>query len=282
MNNAPGFVGNRMNFPRGRFPTPFENFRGPPGQQPSAMAEGLGHYFDRVHNTDPDVILNQVIPVIIRQAQENLSSGRLEPNQFSELMRQVMQMKEQAMMLQADKMHRNQAGPGGNWGPSNQPPQKLPIVPGPLPPAPPMFPGKPEMLPPPAQPKPPPFVNRDLPMAGVEELELIASDPVSTIDIDLQSRVIRFYGEMATVVLAPGDVREISFSTTGLDPSRFVIIDDKLKIKLPIKSANYVPFVLNGVEHSMKLGAPTRELWINGKFHQCLFNQAIRVQVSIQ
>jgi len=145
-----------------------------------------------------------------------------------------------------------------------------------------MFPGKPEMLPPPAQPKPPPFVNRDLPMAGVEELELIASDPVSTIDIDLQSRVIRFYGEMATVVLAPGDVREISFSTTGLDPSRFVIIDDKLKIKLPIKSANYVPFVLNGVEHSMKLGAPTRELWINGKFHQCLFNQAIRVQVSIQ
>ena len=276
MNSGPGFPGNRMNFhvgPGERFPGPMENFRGQPDQRTNAVADGIGHYFDRLHSTDPDVVLNQVIPVIIRQAQENLQSGRLVPDQFTNLMKQIMHMKEQAMMLQADKLHRNQPGVGGGW---NKPMDKMPAMPG----LPPMLPGSKEMPPALAPPKPPPFVNKDLPMASVEELEQIASDPVSTIDIDHRPRDIRFYGEKATVVMGPGDVRELTFNSAGFDTFRFVVIDEQMRLKLPVNVPSYVPFVLNGFEHRIRLGAPTRELWIDGKWYQCYFNEFIHVQIG--
>ena len=40
-------------------------------------------------NTDPQVVETQVIPQIIRQAQESLGAGTMNPEQFSDLMRQV-------------------------------------------------------------------------------------------------------------------------------------------------------------------------------------------------
>ena len=288
---------NRLNYSGGRFPTPFEGFGGPHKQQqlpprdqqhPNAMTDGISHYFDRLSSTDPDVVLNQVIPVIIRQAQENLASGRLDPNQFSNLMRQVMQLKEQAMMLQADKLHQVLPGKSLNnapWTPMNKSfnkpgdimPQKMAVMPPP--PVPIFAGGKPE-VPLPHQ-QPPPTVNRDLPFATKEELDQISADPVSTIDIDMQPRDIRYFGEMATIVMAPGDVRELSFTLTGFeDMTRRIIIDDKLTLKLPVNMPNYMPFVLNGVEHRIKLGAPTRELWIDGQWYQCYFNESIRVQLG--
>ena len=283
MNNPQGFVGNRMNFTAGRFPGPYENFRGKPDQlqQPNAIADGIGHYFDRLNSTDPEVVLNQVIPVIIRQAQENLSSGRLDPNQFSNLMRQVMQMKEQALMLQADKSQRNQSGqgPAGNWGPMNQPQTNLQVLPPPG--STPMFKGKSDVQLPLTQPPPvQPIANRDLPMASIEELDMISNDPVSTIDIDMLPRDIRYYGEMATVVMGPGDVRELSFNNIGFDTTRLVTIDEKLRIPVPVNSPNYVPFVWNGIEHRIRLGAPTREIWIDDKWYQSYFNETIRVQLG--
>jgi len=279
---------NRLNYSGGRFPTPFDGFDGPSQQQhPNAMTDGLGHYFDRLSSTDPEVVLNQVIPVIIRQAQENLASGRLDPNQFSNLMRQVMQLKEQAMMLQADKLHQVQPARSPNnapWTARNPPfnkpgdvmPQKMPVMPPP--PVPIFTAGKSEA--PPVHQQPPPIANRDLPLATKEELDQISADPVSTIDIDMQPRDIRYFGEMATIVMAPGDVRELSFTLAGVDSTRRVIIDDKLVLKLPVNMPNYLPFVLNGVEHRIKLGAPTRELWIDGQWYQCYFNEAIRVQLG--
>lgn len=298
MNSSGGGFGNRLNYAGSRLPSPFEVFGQPhDSQQPNAISDGLGHFFERLGSTDPEVVLNQVIPVIIRQAQDNLTSGRLNPNQFSSLMKQVMQLKEQAMMLQADKIHHVQMGgaSGGRkvnnmpWvGPGKQ--QPLPFnpidggMPNMPPPPPPVAlfapPGgvKPRSL----SPEVPPvaFANRDLPIASKEELELIASDPVSTIDIDLQPRDIRFFGEMATVVMAPGDVRELSFTAGGLDPTRRIIIDDMLKIRVPVNAPNYTPFMLNGMEHRVKLGAPTRELWIDDKWYQCYFNNEIRVQIG--
>ena len=41
-------------------------------------------------NTDPQVVETQVIPQIIRQAQESLRAGTMNPEQFSDLMRQVL------------------------------------------------------------------------------------------------------------------------------------------------------------------------------------------------
>jgi pre-mRNA cleavage complex 2 protein Pcf11 len=298
MNNFGGGFANRLHFGpgTGKFPTPFEGY-GP--QHP--MNDGLGHFLDRFGSTNPKVVISDVIPTIIRQAQENLASGVLDPNQFSKVMRQVMQLKEQAMMLQADKMHREQSrprsvGPIPQWNVPNVPramnplhpqqmnaplkppvdgmPQKLPVMPPPPPPVP-LFahsvgkrPVSPEV----------PVVSRDLPLASIDDLEKINADPVSNIEIDKMPRDIRFYGEMATIILGPADVRRISFKVLAHDFSRNVIIDDQIRIKLPIDVQEYVVFPLNGMEHRIKLGAPTRELWVDGKWYQCFFNETTRVR----
>lgn len=296
MNSSGGF-GGRLNYAGSRFPSPFEVFGQPhDSQQPNAISDGLGHFFERLGSTDPEVVLNQVIPVIIRQAQDNLNSGRLNPNQFSSLMKQVMQLKEQAMMLQADKIHHVQTGGSGArkgsnmpWGgPGKQQPLPFNPVDGGIPAMPPPPPPVALFVPPGGvkprsmSPEAPPVAvaNRDLPFANKDDLDMIAADPVSTIDIDLQPRDIRFFGEMATVVMAPGDVRELSFTAGGLDPTRRIIIDDMLKVRVPVSAPNYTPFMLNGMEHRVKLGAPTRELWIDDKWYQCYFNNEIRVQIG--
>jgi pre-mRNA cleavage complex 2 protein Pcf11 len=103
---------------------------------------------------------------------------------------------------------------------------------------------------------------------------------VSTIDIDHQPRDIRFYGEKATVVMGPGDVRELLFRIDGPDKFRRVIIDDMIFLKLPVNSPVHTTFKLSGQEHTIKLGAPTRELWIDGKWYQCYFNECVRVQLG--
>ena len=298
MNNMGGGFGNRLNYGpgSGKFPTPFGGF-GPQLPQQHPMQDSLGPVFDRLGSTDPKVVMNEVIPTIIRQAQENLASGVLDPDQFSSLMRTVMQLKEKAMMLQADKMQHEQmrlrqGGPVPPWnGPRAMNPQqlkaplkpsvdgmpkKLPVMPPPPPPVPLFAPnaGKRPLSP------EVPAVNRDLPCASIEELEQIVADPVSNIDIDATPRDIRFYGEMAAIILGPSDVRNISFKVVGLDFVRTVIIDDKMHIKLPINGPEYFNFILNGVDHRIKFGSPTRELWIDGNWYQCFFNDMISVRLG--
>ncbi len=287
------------------------------------------------NNIDPKTIETVIIPQIITQARHLLTGGDINQNQFSFMMKQVMILKENAMMKQADRrfdsnkenqqqqlVGTNQVGEGlfstpptSGPGPMGPPPPQQqgppmgfmapPVRPGMMPP-PPHF--DPRMgLPPgaaaggfPMGPPPPhmgrPDLRRDLPPADGEDLELLRHDPFKTISIDNHPRDIRFYEETATCVMAENDVRELSFERPKTPPppaegeapppppltTRRVIIDGDESIvpALELGSSEYTDFVLDGVAHKIRIGAPTRELWLDGQWYECYFDKEIRVRIG--
>lgn len=125
----------------------------------------------------------------------------------------------------------------------------------------------------------PDIFSRDLPLANPEDLELIAHDPAKSIPIDNMQREIRFYEETATCVMGEGDIRELSFQAQG---TRRVILDEDTSIipALHLDNKEYTDFVLDGITHKIKIGAPTRELWIDGQWYECYFNNEIRIRLG--
>ena len=217
-----------------------------------------------------------------------------------------MALKEKAMINQADRRLRmenkesqqqlvgtNQVGEGP-WaapgGPGVRPMGFMaPPMGPPLPPNP--FVAGAMFMPPqlPHQPNPMggPDLRRDLPLANEEDLELLRHDPAKTINIDNQPRDIRYYEETATCVMAEDDVRELSFERPMRDggasaATRRVLIDgeDGIVPPLELDSPEYTDFVLDGVVHKIRLGAPTRELWLDGQWYECYFDKEIRVRLG--
>ena len=97
----------------------------------------------QMNDTDPHIVETVIIPQIINQAQGCLRDNTMSSQQFSELMKQVMILKEQAMIKQADRRHdlppmppmqRSQDMPPpprghlGPWGPMRHsvPPMMMP------------------------------------------------------------------------------------------------------------------------------------------------------------
>ncbi|XP_059080706.1 uncharacterized protein LOC131878647 [Tigriopus californicus] len=257
------------------------------------------NFMHTVSQTDPHIVETQIIPSIIHQAREGLEQARLSQEQFSHLMRQVMSLKEAAMMAQADKRHHQAEGKensgnrnGGVMAPWSAP--NLPGGPGPFP-GPPMANMGPR---PPSAPGPfngmhgpvPPMMGGpnnllpaksrlDLPFPSEEDLKAIEADPYKSLPIDNCPREIRFYGEMATCVMDENDVRDLSFQ--GDDGLRRVIVDQGLvTVSLKLDVTEYTDFNLDGMQHKIKLGAPTRELWIDGQGYQCYFDKAISVKLG--
>ena len=59
-----------------------------------------------LRNYDPELVLKQVIPDIVKQGQNLMKNKKITVEQFSGMMKTVFQMKEQVMMHQAEKRHK--------------------------------------------------------------------------------------------------------------------------------------------------------------------------------
>lgn len=91
-------------------------------------------------------------------------------------------------------------------------------------------------------------------------------DDIKTINIDGVPRDIRYYDETAIVFMSPEEPREISFQ----NGSRRVIFDEN-DIYLLSFNENYKEVSINGEMHRVRLGAPCREIFIDGKPYECYF-----------
>jgi hypothetical protein len=115
-----------------------------------------------------------------------------------------------------------------------------------------------------AMPRPDDFV----PEANRLEVATAERDMDCSIPLDKIPRQIRFYGETAIVFLgAVGDEpREISFQKGG--PAKIVLID-KEPFKVMIGSP--CSFYIDKVKHMVRIGAPKRELYIDGDGYETCF-----------
>ncbi|XP_034938196.1 uncharacterized protein Pcf11 isoform X2 [Chelonus insularis] len=110
------------------------------------------------------------------------------------------------------------------------------------------------------------ILNRELPQPDPKLLEEITSDTMKSINIDGIPREIRYYGQTGVVFMSWDDPREIGFQN-GV---RRILIDDKDTIICAFNGP-YKEFIYEGEIHKIKLGAPTRELYVDDKWYECYF-----------
>ena len=253
------------------------------------------------------------------QGQNKMKNKEISVEQFSAMMKSVFQLKEQVMMQQAEKRHNNQqlinpwqdgAIPGDNMSLKkefNPLSSNINIPVGNIENSQ-QFPAEKESIPSLHSQSSALFsvgdqgitdagvlnsnigtnnvgiANRDLPMANDAELGAVLSDPVKRIEIDEYPRDIRFYGETALIIMGPDakDMRELRFKNEfGSSSHRRIIIDQKYIIPVEIASPGYKEFKLDdGITHTIKIGAPTRELWIDGQWHELYFNKSGNIKIG--
>uniref|UniRef100_A0A8D9EB98 Pre-mRNA cleavage complex 2 protein Pcf11 n=1 Tax=Cacopsylla melanoneura TaxID=428564 RepID=A0A8D9EB98_9HEMI len=160
--------------------------------------------------------------------------------------------------------------------PGGVPPFGMPGVPGM--PGPPIMPGMPPVNTPglPFMPRPPvsggppggPGFNSfgRLAPADPDVLASIMRDQMKSINIDGIPRPIRFYGHTGIVFLSWDDPREIGF-VKGVRKITF----DGAETVLCQLNAPFKDFVIDGAKHRIRLGNPTRELYIDDDFYECCF-----------
>jgi len=100
-------------------------------------------------------------------------------------------------------------------------------------------------------------------------LDMIAHDATKTINIDGVSREVRFYGPTAITFVSWDDPREIYFQ----GPPKNIIFDDLFPVLCHFNSPDR-EFLLDGQPHRVRLGAPTRELYLDGNFYECFFGSS--------
>lgn len=105
-----------------------------------------------------------------------------------------------------------------------------------------------------------------IPPTDFKVLEYIDQDPFKTIQIDGVPREIRFYGDTGIIMLDWDDPREIKF----LPGCRRITFDNKDSIVLNFNE-NYKQVEIDDQVFDIKFGAPTRELYINGRWYECFF-----------
>jgi len=296
------FPGNHdVGFSGTRFPGPaFNNGmnQGPEPPFPQGMLPNLENDLDMMN---PENVRKEVIPNLIKMAEDGRANGRYNEIQFRNLMQQVLILKEASLVQEAKRRsetQENKENRVGGWSGPNQAPS------GPRPgpdagPGPNMVDGndrapvdKPPYLldikvsPPSHLTHPEPASassgvlahKNDLPMADATELEVIQSDPTKTLNIDDCPRQIRYYGETATIVMGDDKVCELSFQPET--EQRRIVIDDTIVVFADINANRYTEFMVDGVTHTIKIGSPTRELWIDSEWHECYFKQKIRVRIG--
>lgn len=105
-----------------------------------------------------------------------------------------------------------------------------------------------------------------IPPTDYKVVEYIDQDPVKTIQIDGIPREIRFYGDTAIIMLDWDDPREIKF----LPGCRRVTFDNKDSVVLSFNEP-YKQIEIDDQVFDIRFGAPTRELFINGRWYECFF-----------
>ncbi|XP_076641398.1 pcf11 cleavage and polyadenylation factor subunit isoform X2 [Halictus rubicundus] len=108
--------------------------------------------------------------------------------------------------------------------------------------------------------------SRGLPPPDPKLLDEIARDTMKSINIDNIPREIRYYGQTGVVFMNWDDPREIGFQ----DGIRRILIDDKDTITCAFND-QYKEFMYEGEVHRIKLGAPTRELYVDDRWYECYF-----------
>ncbi|XP_023941779.1 pre-mRNA cleavage complex 2 protein Pcf11 isoform X2 [Bicyclus anynana] len=106
----------------------------------------------------------------------------------------------------------------------------------------------------------------NVPPTDFKILEYIDMDPVKTIQIDSIPREIRFYGETAIIMLDWDDPREIKF----WPGCRRVTFDNKDSVVISFNEG-YKQVEIDDQVFNIRFGAPTRELYINGRWYECFF-----------
>ncbi|KYN37984.1 Pre-mRNA cleavage complex 2 protein Pcf11 [Trachymyrmex septentrionalis] len=92
------------------------------------------------------------------------------------------------------------------------------------------------------------------------------TDTMKSINIDNIPREIRYYGQIGVVFMNWDDPREIGFQ----DGIRRILIDEKDTITCAFND-QYKEFMYEGEVHRIKLGAPTRELYVDDCWYECYF-----------
>ncbi|XP_020708436.2 uncharacterized protein LOC105686821 isoform X2 [Athalia rosae] len=108
--------------------------------------------------------------------------------------------------------------------------------------------------------------TRELPAPDAKILDQITKDTMKSISIDGIPREIRYYGDTGVVFMNWDDPREIGFQ----DGVRRILIDEKDTVTCAF-NGDYKEFIYEGEVHKIKLGAPTRELWVDDRWYECYF-----------
>ncbi|XP_052868953.1 uncharacterized protein LOC128274711 [Anopheles cruzii] len=93
-------------------------------------------------------------------------------------------------------------------------------------------------------------------------------DSVRTINIDGIQREIRFYEETAVIFMNWDEPKEIGFQKGA----RMVCVDDRETFELGFNEP-YKSVSIEGKVYQMRLGAPTRELYIDDSWYECYFGE---------
>uniref|UniRef100_A0A182NQP0 CID domain-containing protein n=1 Tax=Anopheles dirus TaxID=7168 RepID=A0A182NQP0_9DIPT len=92
------------------------------------------------------------------------------------------------------------------------------------------------------------------------------NDSVRTINIDGIQREIRFYEETAVIFMNWDEPKEIGFQKGA----RTVVVDDRETFELGFNEP-YKSVSIENKVYQMRLGAPTRELYIDDSWYECYF-----------
>lgn len=137
------------------------------------------------------------------------------------------------------------------------------------------------IIPPP--PMPPPAIDITQPELHDQQpmlLQCTSPSDARSINIDGCPRDIRFYDEHTAIVfMSWDDPREISFQHGG--PPRRIVFDDVDVFLMSLNDPEWTEVSINGQMHRIRLGAPTRELWVDGLYYEAIFGgKAVPVEVD--
>ncbi|XP_074026100.1 uncharacterized protein isoform X2 [Leptinotarsa decemlineata] len=130
----------------------------------------------------------------------------------------------------------------------------------------------------------------DFPLTRVEELPVssdiepkdhlpsgaVNDDEIKTIVIDGVPKDIRFYGELGITFISWDDPRELTFQD---DVVRQITFNNKESYTFSLNHS-YKEVLVNGRLHKVKIGAPSREIFIDHVPYECRFGSAIRIDLD--
>lgn len=135
-------------------------------------------------------------------------------------------------------------------------------------------PGGPPRMPPMLQAQPPPPL---LQMGNLlsQQPQLPVTENQSTMKIDNINREIRYYNDVAIVFMDWDQPKEIGFQTG----TRRISCDDQWSMNLTFNAPN-VTWMIDGRPHQVRLGAPTRELYIDNEWYECYVGDPCRIELD--